>query len=122
MRNRLSLNVTDLFWTGYLSPALAVAQGGGLGAIPCAMLTAEQLREQLGKFRAATSKLIALTMIAGNGHTARHTENATLKIKPPRQPIHFASGFPSRPVNGTSSGNCTGSSSSGTGTMPSRSQ
>src|SRR5438477_276785 len=34
--------------------AIAVAQGGGLGAIPCAMLTAEQLREQLGKFRAAT--------------------------------------------------------------------
>src|SRR5437763_6868398 len=33
--------------------AIAVAQGGGLGAIPCAMLTAEQLREQLGKFRAA---------------------------------------------------------------------
>src|SRR5436190_20311664 len=34
--------------------AIAVAQGGGLGAIPCAMLTAEQLREQLGKYRAAT--------------------------------------------------------------------
>jgi nitronate monooxygenase len=34
--------------------AIAVAEGGGLGAIPCAMLTAEQLRTQLGKFRAAT--------------------------------------------------------------------
>src|SRR5437867_3543909 len=34
--------------------AIAVAQGGGLGAIPCAMITAEQLREQLGKFRVAT--------------------------------------------------------------------
>ena len=34
--------------------AVAVANAGGLGAIPCAMLTAEQLREQLGKFRAAT--------------------------------------------------------------------
>jgi nitronate monooxygenase len=34
--------------------ATAVAQGGGLGAIPCAMLDAEQLREQLEKFRAAT--------------------------------------------------------------------
>src|SRR5438477_5158631 len=34
--------------------AIAVAQGGGLGAIPCAMITADQLREQLGKYRAAT--------------------------------------------------------------------
>jgi nitronate monooxygenase len=34
--------------------ATAVAQGGGLGAIPCAMFTAEQLRQQLGKFRAGT--------------------------------------------------------------------
>ena len=34
MRNRLSLNVTDLFWTGYLSPALALAQGGGQGRHP----------------------------------------------------------------------------------------
>src|SRR4051794_22801275 len=34
--------------------AVAVANGGGLGAIPCAMLTGEQLREQLGKYRAAT--------------------------------------------------------------------
>src|SRR4051812_33524935 len=35
--------------------ALAVADGGGLGAIPCAMLTAEQLHEQLRKYRAATT-------------------------------------------------------------------
>jgi nitronate monooxygenase len=34
--------------------AVAVAKGGGLGAIPCAMLTAEQLREVLGKYRSAT--------------------------------------------------------------------
>src|SRR4051794_36362105 len=34
--------------------AVAVANGGGLGAIPCAMLTADQLREQLGNYRAAT--------------------------------------------------------------------
>ena len=34
--------------------AVAVAKGGGLGAIPCAMLTAEQLREKLGKYRSAT--------------------------------------------------------------------
>jgi nitronate monooxygenase len=34
--------------------AVAVSNAGGVGAIPCAMLTAEQLREQLGKYRAAT--------------------------------------------------------------------
>jgi nitronate monooxygenase len=35
--------------------AIAVAEGGGLGAIPCAMLTAQQLYEQLGKYREATN-------------------------------------------------------------------
>jgi nitronate monooxygenase len=35
--------------------AVAVAQGGGLGSLPCAMLTPDKLREQVAKFRAATS-------------------------------------------------------------------
>jgi len=32
--------------------ALAVAQAGGLGSLPCAMLNPEQAREQIAKFRA----------------------------------------------------------------------
>jgi nitronate monooxygenase len=35
--------------------AAAVAQGGGLGSLPCAMLTPDRLREQVAKFRAAAS-------------------------------------------------------------------
>lgn len=34
--------------------AAAVAEAGGLGSLPCAMLSAEQVREQIGKFRART--------------------------------------------------------------------
>jgi nitronate monooxygenase len=36
--------------------AAAVAQGGGLGSLPCAMLTPERLREQVAQFRARTGK------------------------------------------------------------------
>jgi len=34
--------------------AIAVSQAGGLGALPCAMLTHQQVREQIGVFRAAS--------------------------------------------------------------------
>src|SRR5438034_991085 len=53
--------------------AIAVAQGGGLGAIPCAMLTAEQLREQLGKFRAATKAPVNVNFFC---HTPPQLSNA----------------------------------------------
>ena len=33
--------------------AIAVSQAGGLGALPCAMLTHQQVREQIAVFRAA---------------------------------------------------------------------
>ncbi|MGE5639648.1 MAG: NAD(P)H-dependent flavin oxidoreductase [Clostridia bacterium] len=36
--------------------AIAVSNAGGLGSLPCAMLTAESLRAELDKVRAATSK------------------------------------------------------------------
>ena len=35
--------------------AAAVAEAGGLGSLPCAMLNAEQAREQIAKFRARTA-------------------------------------------------------------------
>ncbi len=40
--------------------AAAAAEAGALGSLPCAMLNAEQLREQMGKLRAHTRKPINL--------------------------------------------------------------
>jgi nitronate monooxygenase len=40
--------------------AIAVAQAGGLASLPMAMLNEQQLREQMAKFRAATSRPINL--------------------------------------------------------------
>jgi nitronate monooxygenase len=53
--------------------AVAVAEGGGLGAIPCAMLTADQLREQLGNFRAATKAPVNVNFFC---HTPPQLNNA----------------------------------------------
>src|SRR5256714_105214 len=53
--------------------AIAVAQGGGLGAIPCAMITAEQLREQLGKYRAAVKAPVNVNFFC---HTPPQLSNA----------------------------------------------
>lgn len=39
---------------GLSALAIAVAQAGGLGSLPCALLTAEQLRREVASFRAAT--------------------------------------------------------------------
>lgn len=40
--------------------AIAVAQAGGLGAVPCAMLTPERIREEVATFRSATSRPLNL--------------------------------------------------------------
>jgi NAD(P)H-dependent flavin oxidoreductase YrpB (nitropropane dioxygenase family) len=40
--------------------AAAAAEAGALGSLPCAMLNAEQIREQMGKIRAHTAKPINL--------------------------------------------------------------
>jgi len=40
--------------------AIAVAQAGGLGSLPCAMLSVEQLRQQVAVFRQATAKPLNL--------------------------------------------------------------
>src|SRR5689334_14570552 len=36
--------------------AAAVAEAGGLGSLPCAMLSPQQLREQIAQFRARVAK------------------------------------------------------------------
>lgn len=40
--------------------AAEVAEGGGLGSLPCAMLTPDMIRDQFGKFRARTDKPVSI--------------------------------------------------------------
>ena len=42
--------------------AIAVAKGGGLASLPAALLTAEQLREQVATFRAAAGEEAPLNL------------------------------------------------------------
>jgi nitronate monooxygenase len=56
-----------------LELAAAVAEGGGLASLPCAMLTPERLREQVEKFRARTDKPINLNFFC---HTPPVPNNA----------------------------------------------
>jgi nitronate monooxygenase len=53
--------------------AAAVAEAGGLGSLPCAMLTADQAREQITKVRARTSGPINLNFFC---HTPPELNNA----------------------------------------------
>jgi nitronate monooxygenase len=53
--------------------AVAVAEGGGLGSLPCAMLTPERLREQVEKFRARTDRPVNLNFFC---HTPPVLNNA----------------------------------------------
>src|SRR5207253_5373128 len=53
--------------------ASAAAEAGALGSLPCAMLNADQVREQLGKIRAHTKKPINLNFFC---HTPPVLNNA----------------------------------------------
>src|SRR2546421_563568 len=53
--------------------AAAAAEAGALGSLPCAMLNADQVREQLGKIRAHTKKPINLNFFC---HTPPVLNNA----------------------------------------------
>jgi nitronate monooxygenase len=53
LRIRLPLIQAPMAGAHGVDLALAVARAGGLGSLPCAMLTPEQLREQVVAFRAA---------------------------------------------------------------------
>uniref|UniRef100_UPI003D0E79CA NAD(P)H-dependent flavin oxidoreductase n=1 Tax=Amphritea sp. TaxID=1872502 RepID=UPI003D0E79CA len=44
--------------------AIAVSNAGGLGSLPCAMLSPEQLRSELDTIRAATDKPVNLNFFA----------------------------------------------------------
>jgi len=51
----------------------AVSEAGGLGSLPCAMLTAEKIRDEMGKIRARTKKPVNLNFFC---HTAPVPNNA----------------------------------------------
>jgi nitronate monooxygenase len=53
--------------------AAAVAEGGGLGSLPCAMLTPDKLRDAVGKFRGLTSKPVNVNFFC---HTPPVPNNA----------------------------------------------
>jgi nitronate monooxygenase len=53
--------------------AAAVSEAGGLGSLPCAMLNADQVREQLAKIRVRTRKPINLNFFC---HTPPELNNA----------------------------------------------
>src|SRR4051812_18308793 len=53
--------------------AAAVAEAGGLGSLPCAMLTPDQVRDQITKIRARTSRSINLGFFC---HTPPELNNA----------------------------------------------
>jgi nitronate monooxygenase len=53
--------------------AVAVAEGGGLGSLPCAMLTPDRLRDAVGKFRALTPKPVNVNFFC---HTPPVPNNA----------------------------------------------
>lgn len=53
--------------------AVAVAEGGGLASLPCAMLTPDKMREQVGQFRARTKRPINLNFFC---HVAPVPNNA----------------------------------------------
>jgi nitronate monooxygenase len=53
--------------------AAAVSEAGGLGSLPCAMLTAETLRDQFAKIRARTAKPVNLNFFC---HTPPVPNNA----------------------------------------------
>ena len=53
--------------------AAAVAEAGGLASLPCAMLNAEQAREQIAKFRARTHKPLNVNFFC---HTPPQLNNA----------------------------------------------
>lgn len=49
---------------GWSELAIAVAKAGGLGSLPCALMTPEQVRVELAKFRDATTAPINLNFFA----------------------------------------------------------
>jgi nitronate monooxygenase len=56
--------------------AAAAAEAGALGSLPCAMLTAAQVREQMGKIRARTTKPINLNFFCHKSPSLNNAREA----------------------------------------------
>ena len=86
--------------------AIAVAQGGGLGSLPCAMLTPEQLHEQLTAYRTATQQPINVNFFAHTLPTVDAAqERAWMTLLAPYHaefginPLHIAAGASRAPFS-----------------------
>jgi nitronate monooxygenase len=64
--------------------AAAVAEAGGLASLPCVMITADQAREQVEKFRARTNKPLSLGFFAYKPTAADNAREAAWRdrLKP----------------------------------------
>jgi nitronate monooxygenase len=84
--------------------AAAVSEAGGLGSLPCAMLSAEQMREQAAKFRARTSKPLNLNFFCHKPPARNNAREAAWRdrLKPyydefaldPNAPVNAAARAP----------------------------
>ena len=79
-----SLPIVQAPMAGAQGPALAIAvcQAGGLGSLPCAMLTPAQLREQIGEMRAHSGR-------------NRFNVNFSASRSPSKTKAHMRAGSPS---------------------------
>src|SRR5262249_312707 len=72
--------------------AVAAAEAGALGSLPCAMLNPDQAREQMAKIRARTRKPVNLNFfchtppVLNNAREARWRERLAPHFPPP--PVH----------------------------------
>lgn len=81
----------------YAEMVVAVAQAGGLGSLPCAMLSAEQVRQEVGRIREGTAAPINLNFFA---HSAPVPDEASLAAWKQRlEPYYLELGLdPAEPV------------------------
>ena len=78
--------------------AIAVAQAGGLGSLPCAMLSVEQIRAQVAVFRAALTAPINLNFFAHQ--SPARDEAAQARWRASLAPYYAEMGLdPDAPVN-----------------------
>lgn len=59
--------------------AIAVAKAGGLGSLPCAMLSPEQIRSEVAQFRAATDKPLNLNFFCHHAPPAVSSKESAWK-------------------------------------------
>jgi nitronate monooxygenase len=62
----IELPILQAPMAGATTPAMAIgaARGGGLGALPCALLTADQARDEIAAFRAGTDRPLNVNFFA----------------------------------------------------------